>query len=72
MSIQECLYGEGSPGQVFKLDENSVVEHVEILEDLTNGAVVLDETAGLKQIYRRRDLEPFSMLDAHYAGGDRL
>jgi len=71
MSIQECLYGEGSPGQVFKLDENSLVDYVERLEDVTTGAVVLDETAGLKQIYRRRDFDPHVMLDAHYRGEDR-
>ena len=68
MSVQECLYGEGSPGQAFKLDENSLVEYIELLEDETAGAVVLDETAGLKQIYRRKEFDPLSMLDAHYRG----
>lgn len=71
MSIQECLYGEGSPGQVFKLDENSLLEYVERLEEVTEGAVILDETAGLKQIYRRREFDPFQMLRAHYRGEDR-
>ena len=33
MSIQECLYGEAGPGQVFKLDENSLIGYVEDLED---------------------------------------
>jgi hypothetical protein len=72
MSIQECLYGDGSPGQVFKLDENSLMDYVERLEDMTSGAVLLDETAGLKQIYRRDDFEPYAMLDKHYRGGDNI
>jgi len=66
MSIQECLYGEGSPGQIFKLDENSLVEYVEALEDTMGGSVILDETAGLKQIYRRQTFDPVKILDNYY------
>ena len=51
VAIDECIYHEGSPGQVFKLDENSVVEHLEALADLTDGRLRFQETAGLRQIY---------------------
>jgi hypothetical protein len=71
LSVQKCLYGEGSPGQVFKLDENSLVEYVEELEEQTNGALILDETAGLKQIYRRRELDPMKILEDYYRGSRR-
>jgi hypothetical protein len=71
MSIQECLYGEASPGQVFKLDENSLVEFVENLEDTLGGSVILDETAGLKQIYRRQSFDPVTILDSYYQKGTR-
>ena len=71
LSVQKCLYGEGSPGQVFKLDENSLVEYVEELEEQTNGALILDETAGLKQIYRRRELVPMTILEDYYRGRRR-
>lgn len=67
MSVQECLYGTGSPGQVFKLDENSLIEYIEDLEKTTRGRVALDETVGLKQIYRRQDLEPTKLLNIYYA-----
>jgi hypothetical protein len=67
MSIQECLYGEGSPGQVFKLDENSLIEYVEIIEDTMGGSFVLDETAGLKQIYRKKPFDPVAVLQEYYA-----
>jgi hypothetical protein len=66
MSIQECLYGPGSPGQVFKLDENALLEHLEALAVITEGALLLDETAGLKQIYRKRPMAPFRILEKHY------
>ena len=69
MSIQECLYGDASPGQVFKLDENSLIEYVEELEDSMGGNIVLDETAGLKQIYRRKAFDPLKVLGDYYQGG---
>jgi hypothetical protein len=71
LSIQECLYGEASPGQVFKLDENSLVGYVEELEDCMRGSIILDETAGLKQIYRTKAFEPLRVLGDYYQGGSR-
>jgi hypothetical protein len=75
MSVQECLYGvtngPQSPGQAFKLDENSLVEYVEAIGDMTKGALVLDETAGLKQIYRRQKLDSMRLLDTFYKEGKR-
>ncbi len=66
MSVQECLYGIESPGQAFKLDENSLVEYIEAIEDMTGGVIALDETAGLKQIYRRQKLDSMRLLESHY------
>lgn len=71
LNVQKCLYGVGSPGQAFKLDENSLIEYVEELEDLTGHSMILDETAGLKQIYRRRPVDPMKILNDYYRGGRR-
>ena len=71
MSIQECLYGQGSPGQAFRLDENSVIEYVERLKDSSGDAFVLDETAGLKQIYRKHKRQPMEFLANYYQGNGR-
>lgn len=51
VAVDECVYKPGSPGQAFKLDENSVVAYLEALEELTAGNLRLNETAGLRQIY---------------------
>lgn len=51
VAVDECLYRPGSPGQAFKLDENSVIAYLETLEEKTSGAIRLNETAGLRQIY---------------------
>ena len=66
MSVQECLYGPGSPGQAFKLDENALIAHIEELEKITRGKVALDETAGLKQIYRRQEMDALKLLEGYY------
>ena len=75
VAVDECLYTPGSPGQVFKLDENSVVEYLEALETLTDGALRLQKTAGLRQIYFHH-LNPDQFGDRaehlldHYYGSD--
>jgi len=71
MSVQECLYGQGSPGQVFKLDENTLITHIEELEEITQGKIALDETAGLKQIYKRQEIDVLKLLKGYYKTGVR-
>lgn len=66
MSIQQCLYGVGSPGQAFKLDENSLIAYIEELEKITKSKVAIDETAGLKQIYKREEIETMKLLEDYY------
>ena len=66
MTIHDCLYSPGSPGQAFKLDENALFDQVEALSEMTGGALLLDSTAGLKQIYRRRPFPATRLLEQHY------
>lgn len=71
VSVHECLYGPGSPGQVFKLDENSVMQYLEDLESVTDGALVVDDTAGLKQVYQRQSVDFVQLLDSYYSAFSR-
>ena len=62
---------EGSPGQVFRLDENSVMEYLELLEVEMKGKIRLEETAGLRQVYLDETLgeyedQAFQLLKGHY------
>lgn len=72
VAIEEVLYQNGSPGQAFKLDENSFVEYLEQLEYQTSGALRINETAGLRQIYLTDDLavsmatQAYRLLDDYY------
>lgn len=71
IAVDECLYTEGSPGQVFRLDENSVMEYLELLEVEMKGKIRLEETAGLRQVYLDETLgeyedQAFQLLKGHY------
>jgi hypothetical protein len=73
VAVDECIYQAGSPGQLFRLDENSVVEHLEILSDIVGGDIRIEETAGLRQIYINTEADDFfdqaaqELLEEHYA-----
>lgn len=63
LSFEALAHEPGSPGRVFLLDENSLVDLLAKVEQLTSGAYVWSETAGLKQLIRERTLTPLDTLD---------
>jgi hypothetical protein len=56
LSFEAIAHEPGSPGRVFLLDENDVIDRLVVLDDLTKGAFRWSETAGLKQVVRDTDL----------------
>lgn len=66
--LHDVLFGVGSPGQAFKLDENALMEKMEAVQTMTNGAIDLDDTAGLKQLYLRREVDKWALLEEFYGG----
>lgn len=67
LAFGDIAYAQNSPGAIFKLDENSLVERLEALHDTTNGALSYTETAGLKQVYRHKpEVAPTTWLTKHY------
>ena len=62
LSFAEIAYEAGSPGRVFKLSESAVVDHMREMDRTTRKAIVFDSTAGLVQVYRKKDVEPLDLL----------
>ena len=60
-------FAAGSPGRVFCLGEDALLAHLERLDEITDGALVYDETAGMRQVMVRSDADPFAILDRYYA-----
>ncbi len=63
LSFEALAHEPGSPGRVFILDENDLVNLLISLEDFTDGIYRWSETAGLKQLIRSRVLTPDEALD---------
>jgi hypothetical protein len=51
---------------MFQLDEHSLAARMDRAEDLAEGALRFDDTAGLRQLYRRGNFSAFALLEAHY------
>lgn len=67
MTLERVAYDPGSPGRVFKLDENAVADYLLALEDATKGAFRWSDSAGLRQIQLAKDDVPaFQFLEMAY------
>jgi hypothetical protein len=64
--FDEVAYGVGSPGQIFKLTENSLVDRLHRMGSLTANTVRYDDTSGLRQIFRDQSIESVTLLNKHY------
>ena len=63
LSFETLTHEPGSPGRVFLLDENGVVDMLTELEDVSRGIYTWSETAGLKQLIRKRKLSVEDAID---------
>jgi hypothetical protein len=71
LALHDLARQPGSPGRLFKIDESSLAYRLEAIEQVSDGALSYGETAGLRQLYRRRQLEPLEVLTGAYAAGGR-
>ncbi len=73
LPVWELCYAEGSPGLVFKLDENSVLQYLDSLEEETDGQIRFEDTAQSRQVVLREDvrgLKPLDFLQRYYEGAE--
>lgn len=63
LSFETIAHDFGSPGRVFKLDEASVAERLMGLEEVSDGALIWTDSAGLRQVSRPQGrLDPRSAM----------
>lgn len=67
ITFEEISYKPGSPGRLLRMDENSIALRLEYIEKQTNGALIYGETAGLKQIYKNKDINLDEFIDECYS-----
>jgi hypothetical protein len=66
IAFEKIAYDPGSPGRIFKLDEDSLASRLENIGRVTTGGVNYDETAGLEQVYNLREVETMALLESYY------
>lgn len=66
ITLEAITYDSGSPGEIFKIDQDSIVRRLEGISEISGNAFRYDETAGLKQVYRQKITSPLYWLDLYY------
>ena len=72
LSFEALSHEPGSPGRVFLLEENDMVDMLVAMEEASDGAYRWSETAGLKQLIREKELtteKTFDYLKQDYIAG---
>ena len=71
LSFESLAHEPGSPGRVFLLDENDMIDRLSTIEIASNSLYSWSETSGLKQLIRNRDLDEqdaISLIEGDYVG----
>ena len=72
LAVEAIAYEPGSPGRVFKLDENSLVERLANIGAVTKDRLVWSDTAGVRQVIRaKRIADPLALLAGAYSEPER-
>lgn len=53
LAFETVAYADGSPGRVFKLDEESIAQRLIALSDFTGRRLEWTDSAGLRQVHRK-------------------
>lgn len=72
LTAEQICYGAGSPGRVFKLDEDSLISRLMRLDDLTGGAWRWTDTAGLRQVQRFGEPDLLKLVHRSYNHSGRM
>lgn len=53
LAFETIAYADGSPGRVFKLDEESIAQRLIALSDVSGQKLVWTDSAGIRQVHRK-------------------
>lgn len=74
-SVESLLHEPGSPGRIFVLDEEALLDRLSNIERVSHDQISWSETAGLRQIIFQKDPSSFDLMKiaaSAYARGRRV
>jgi hypothetical protein len=63
LTFETVLHTEGSPGKIFCLDETDLADRIIRLEDISKGDLVWSQSAGLRQLIAKKEINLFDSFD---------
>ena len=68
LELREIMRSEGSPGLIFKLDQESMLGYVDALKGVTSGYMVFEDTSLIRRVIRPLEsaCNPMSFLEDYY------
>ncbi len=66
LSLREITHDSGSPGRVFRLDEDAVLGYLDGLAKLSHGNLVFNDDAIVRHVVRSGEIQGRTILDAYY------
>ncbi|UKV13308.1 DUF4007 family protein [Thalassospiraceae bacterium SW-3-3] len=66
LAAELICHAAGSPGRVFKMDEDSVIERLMRIDEITAGDFIWTDTAGLRQVQRNRLPSQIELLEGAF------
>lgn len=66
LTFEEIAYKPGSPGRILRMDEGSLSRRLESIEKVTSQSFIYDETSGLKQVYKIKEINLLEFLNECY------
>lgn len=67
IALEKLAHGAGSPGRIFKLDQESLVGRLDQIGKISGGAFSYQESAGIKQVFRHKEIDSLDWLENYYA-----
>ncbi len=67
IALEKLAHTAGSPGRIFKLDQESLVQRLDQLAQISDGAFSYQESAGIKQVFRHKEYDSLHWLKNYYA-----
>lgn len=61
LPLDELIYKNGSPVKVFKMTYETFLSKVIQIENITTSTIIYDETAGIKQLYKKADINKYNL-----------